>query len=612
MPYDERIIEQVQSLNDIVEVLSSYIVLKRTGRSFKALCPFHGEKTPSFHVNAEKQIFHCFGCGEGGDVFAFIMKHEQMSFPEALKMLAERVHVTLPETGFQKQEKSQSDLFYQIYEHAQNFYRTQFWETQAAAKAREYWKSRGFGPEEAKTYGIGYSPDDWRQLFEHLSKKGFKQELLFKSGLIGHSSQGHPYDLFRGRLMFPIHNIQGKVMAFGGRILQPAEKKDPKSAEVSGPKYLNSPETEIFKKRREFYGLLTARKSLLNQSNIRRFLIVEGYLDCIQLQVHGFPNTVATLGTALTPDHVRVLKRYIDEAVMVYDGDKAGEDAALRGLDVFLEEGLSVRALSLPKGMDPDDLVRVKGESALRELVENAQDFFDFKLRALLGKYSKADSLGLLKITNEFLDTFLKIKNSVLVDRYLKRLAASLGVDERSIRQEFSKLQSKGKMARREGVIVQNTPPQTARTATSELSYEKMMLALLLHYPQLFEAFRFDLPDYEFQGKQSRELYQLLSHQIGKNPEKFSSVKFLGQIEDAVLKRFVSELVVSDWSEPEAERAFKDCSQKMMRATRDSQLKELRSKISRAEEIQDRKAVDALMQEYKQLLGTAGPKASID
>ncbi len=611
MAYDQRIIEQVQSLNDIVEVLSNYIVLKRAGRGFKAVCPFHGEKTPSFHVNPERQIFHCFGCGEGGDVFAFLMKHEQMSFPEALKMLAERVHVTLPETSFQKQEKSQSDVLYQIYEQAQNFYRAQFLETQAAAKARDYWKARGFGSEEAKTYGIGYAPDDWRQLFEFLSKKGFKQDLLLKSGLFGRSGQGNPYDLFRSRLMFPIHNLQNKVMAFGGRILESGAKTDSKSTEKQGPKYLNSPETDIFKKRREFYGLPAARKSLLSQGDIRRFLIVEGYMDCIQLQVHGFQNTVATLGTALTPEHVRILKRYIDEAIMVYDGDKAGEEAALRGLDVFLEEGLSVRALSLPKGMDPDDFIRSKGEAALREMVENAQDFFDFKLRALLSKYNKTDSIGLLKITNEFFDTFLKIQSSVLLDRYLKRLASSLGVDERSIRQEFSKLQSKGKMMR-QGEPAQPAQPAQPKVTTSELAYEKVMLAILLQYPQLLESFRYELPDYEFQGRQSRELFQLLGHQISKNPEQFSSVKFLGQVTDAVLRRFVSELAVSEWSESEAERAFRDCLQKMKHVTKETQLKELRNKISRAEEIRDHKAVDQLMQEYKQLLGSSGSKASFD
>ena len=597
MAYDERTIEQVQSLNDIVEVLSGYIQLKRAGRSFKALCPFHQEKTPSFIVNPERQAFHCFGCNEGGDVFSFVMKHEHVSFPEAVRMLAERVHFTLPESKYQPASaanRSHGDQLYKLYGDAAAYYRFQFLKSQSdgAGKARMYWKNRGFGDSEAENFGIGYALEEWRGLFEHLSKKGYQQDTLFQSGLIARSSQGQPYDLFRHRLMFPILNAQGRVIALGGRVLGDGQ-----------PKYLNSPETEIFKKRREFYGMFTAKKSLNAQGEIRRLIIVEGYLDCIQLQVHGFPNTVATLGTALTNEHVRVLKRYADEAIVVYDGDQAGESAALRGLDIFIEEGMNVRALSLPKGLDPDDFIRAKGEQALKDAVQKAQDFFDFKLEILLQRFNKADSIGLLKITSEFLDTFTKIQNPVLLDRYLKKLAANLGVDERSLRSELQKLQSKKETSRE----TPRTPPE-AKPSTEPI-YEKLILALIMHYPPHLDEFRDALPAYQFQGRKTKELFQLLNEYMSKSGEDFSGARFLNRIKDHLLKTFASELLVMEWSGQDRERGFRDCLHKMQQVQIDSRLKELRHQITRAEEVGDQSAVGILMREYQDLLTSSGKKS---
>src|SRR3989338_8439402 len=476
MAYNDQIVDQVQSLNDIVEVVSTYIPLKRAGRNFKANCPFHNEKTPSFIVNPDKQIFHCFGCGVGGDVFSFLMKYEQMNFPEALKRLAERAHVTLPESKpSSPREKSQLERLYQIYLAASEFYHANLKHPELGKQARAYLAKRSFGTQEIDMFCIGFSLSEWRTLYEFLSKKGFGEQELLRSGLILRSAQGSPYDLFRNRIMFPILNAQGKVIAFGGRVM---------GDEM--PKYLNSPETPVFRKRKEMYSLHLAKRAIGTSEEVRRILIVEGYLDCIRLYSNGFQNVVATLGTSLTQEHVQTLKRYADEAIVVFDGDKAGEQASLRGLDIFLEEGMGVRVLCLPKGFDPDDFIRSKGREAMTELLKQSQDVFDFKLQVLLARYNKSDSLGLLKITSEFLDTFAKIKSPVLVDRYLKKLAVTLGVEEGSLRSELNKLKLRQDSLRSAHPEVKLAAEQAQKI---EPQIEKILLSLMLHYPPYIRMF---------------------------------------------------------------------------------------------------------------------------
>ena len=589
MGYDARMIEQVQSLNDIVEVVSSYLPLKRGGRAFKANCPFHQEKTPSFTVNPERQIFHCFGCGEGGDVIAFVMKMEQLNFPEALRLLADRVHFELPETTFKSsQEKSATDLLYQAYELAYQFYHQAFLKSPEAAPAREYWKSRGCDEKQAVQFGIGYSFQDWRKLHDFLVQKGFRSDLLVKCGLVARSSQGTFYDWFRGRLMFPIRNSQGKVMAFGGRVIG-----------EGSPKYLNSAESDIFKKRREFYGLNIAKSAMTTQGEIRRMLIVEGYMDCLQLQAAGFLNTVATLGTAMTEEHVRMLKRFADEAIVVYDGDKAGESAAVRGLDIFLEEGMSARAISLPSGLDPDDFVRTKGKEAFSEEIKNALDIFDFKLKVLMKRFNQADSSGLLRITSEFLDTLSKVKNDILLDRYMKRLSSSLGVEERSLRSELEKLKGKrsGGVQKKQGEV-----QAVSKQSIPELPYEKLLLTCLLNQPHFYTQFNQVLPDYYFQGEKSHALYQLLSQYCVLNLSEFSGAFFVNQIEESQLKNFATELMITELPEETIDQVFRDCIARMQQVHMNKRLRDIRSQIGRAEASRDQELVASLMKQYQELL----------
>lgn len=591
MAHNDQVVDQVQSLSDIVEVISSYIPLKRAGRNFKANCPFHSEKTPSFMVNPDKQIFHCFGCGVGGDVFSFLMKYEQMNFPEALRKLAERVHVVLPESKpFSTRERSELERFYQLYTITSEFYYANLKHPKLGEAGRIYLTKRGFGTSEIETFHLGFALSEWRSLYEYLSKKGFQDQELLRSGLIARSAQGTTYDIFRNRVMFPILNTQEKVIAFGGRTI--ADET---------PKYLNSPETPIFKKRKEMYCLYLAKRAIAVSEAVRRMMIVEGYLDCIRLYANGFQNVVATLGTSLTNEHVRILKRYADEAVVVFDGDKAGEQASLRGLDIFLEEGMSVKVLCLPKGFDPDDLVRSKGAQAMTELLNQSQDVFDFKLQVLLSRYNKSDSLGLLKITSEFLDTFAKIQTPVLVDRYLKKLAVTLGVEEGSLRSELNKLKNKQSSIKS---ISRSAKLPVAVKKAEQPPVEKLLLSLMLHYPPYIRTFLEAFPNYSFIGEKTKEIFNLFSQTArGFDETQLSASKLLNRIKDEGLKTFASELLMTEWrSGEDRELAFQDALRMLKGQERAGRLRALRNQISQAEEAGNQDLLLKYMKTYQELL----------
>ncbi len=585
---NDQIVDQVQSLNDIVEIISSYVPLKRAGRNFKANCPFHQEKTPSFVVNPDKQIFHCFGCSVGGDVFSFLMKHEQMTFPEALKHLADRANITLPENKtIPSKEKSQQERFYQIYSAALGFYQSNLKHPENGKIARAYLTKRGFGEKEIDSFQLGVALAEWRTLYEFLSKKGFLDQELIRSGIIQRSAQGKTYDLFRNRVMFPIFNVQGKVIAFGGRVM---------GDEM--PKYLNSPESPIFQKRKEMYALNLAKKAVALSEEIRRILIVEGYLDCIRLHANDFTNSVATLGTSLTAEHVHILKRYADEAIVLFDGDKAGEQASLRGLDIFLEEGMSVKVLCLPKGFDPDDFIRAKGKEAMTELIQKSQDVFDFKLQVLLRKYNKSDSLGLLKITSEFLETFAKIQSPVLVDRYLKRLAVTLGVEENSLRTELQKLKSK----QNQKAFVDPRPAQK-ETPKSDPPVEKLLMSLVFHYPPYFRTFKELFPNYVFVGDRIKEIVELCGRFLEDPNPRITPSQLLNRIQNPQLKNYVSELLLMEWSTGEdRESAFQDVLKKFKAYDKERRLLTLRNQISQAEEAGDQDAILKYMKVYQNIL----------
>ena len=419
----EETIQEIRNRVDIVEVVSAYLPLKRSGGNHRGLCPFHQEKTPSFNVNEPRQIFHCFGCGVGGNVFSFLMRMEGLSFPEAVKRLGERVGIEVEETPDSPAEirrREASEQLLKINDTASAFYHRVLLEDPAGAEGRRYLRQRGYDGETVRAFRLGFAPGRWEALAEHLKAQGFADEDVRAAGLIREGQKGRgDYDLFRNRLLFPIYDLQEHVVAFGGRVL-----------DDSLPKYINSPETPVYQKSKTLYGLCQARDAMRHH---REVLVVEGYFDLLALAKAGFENVVATCGTALTADHARILKRYVDKVMLLFDEDAAGRQASFRGMDVLLPEGLSTRMISLPAGADPDSLLRDQGPQVFREALAAARPaleiFMDDQL-ALNG-----DSVeGRARAAQEILARLRRLPSDLEKDLYTKQLASLTGLSEDLLR----------------------------------------------------------------------------------------------------------------------------------------------------------------------------------
>ncbi len=430
MRYPREIIDEVRMQNDIVEVISQYVPLKQKGSSYFGLCPFHNEKTASFSVNSEKQFYYCFGCGAAGNVFSFLMEMENLDFPEAMKKLAERAHITLPEPEKSAQviaaEQTKQRLF-DIHTAAGRYFYDCLQEKQGE-QARAYLTKRQMDPRMARKFGIGYSPDSYDALFKHLKEKGFTLSDILKSGLVLENKDGKGYhDRFRGRLMFPIFDVQGRVVGFGGRILAKGE-----------PKYLNSPETILFSKSRNLYGLNFAKAA-----KKRELILVEGYMDMLSIYQAGFKNVVASLGTAFNNDHARTLKRFADDVILLYDSDEAGTNAALRAIPVLVKNGFRVKVTQVPDGKDPDEFIKAKGAAEFSKLLINAVHYISFEIACIQRKYNLKNPEHRVRFATEAAETLAKLDSEIERNVYLGEVSRVTGVEEEAIRSEIRKLMRK-------------------------------------------------------------------------------------------------------------------------------------------------------------------------
>ncbi len=431
MHIPEEKIEEIRSASDIVDVVSDYVRLKKRGSNFVGLCPFHNEKTPSFNVNPRMQIYKCFGCSAGGDVFQFVKQVEKVEFPEAVRLLAARANIDLPESEQQAAEASETESIYHALRFAARLYHDQLQSTQAAARAREYLKERGVSESSIRRFGLGYAPDAWEGLRSVASENQISDEVLIKSGLVIERSEGQgTYDRFRGRIIFPILSHVGKVLGFGGRILEQAEDQ---------PKYINSPETRVYHKSRVLYGLYQARQEIRRAEEV---YLVEGYTDVVSLHQVGVANVVASSGTALTQEQIGLLHRYCKRIVLLFDADSAGATAAVRGIDLILSSGLAVYVVSLPEGEDPDSFARSAGGDAFREYCrDNRQDFVEFKYgygRQLLDDTPES----LARLQRSVLRSIAAIEDPLLQESYLKRAALIMGVPDIRLHEVLSSLRS--------------------------------------------------------------------------------------------------------------------------------------------------------------------------
>ncbi|MBN2302080.1 MAG: DNA primase, partial [Lentisphaerae bacterium] len=424
----KRTLEDIRFRNDIVEVIGSYITLKKAGSSFKACCPFHKEKTPSFHVNPQKQIYHCFGCGAGGDVFGFIMQQEGVDFTTAVKILAQKAGVEL------NLEEAESDgidkaALYKLLGEVAQLYHNALLERKSAQNAREYLELRELSGETVKEFLIGYAPDRWDAVLTWAEKKKYKHNLVEASGLIlkkdnASSRGGEYYDRFRNRLMFPVFDEQSRVIGFSGRTLS-----DEESA-----KYVNSPETPVFHKSRVLYALDKARRHIVEN---REAIVCEGQIDVIRCHQAGFNTAVASQGTAFTEDHVHILRRYADSVCIVFDPDKAGQDAAIRTATLFMSDGLATRIATLPKGEDPDSFIRKKGADAFKAALDSAYTVIGFQINTLSERENIGTEIGAMRVAKAVLATISQSPNAVQRAKLIQETAERLNLPTTALQDDL-------------------------------------------------------------------------------------------------------------------------------------------------------------------------------
>jgi len=557
----ERTIDEIQSKLDIAEVIGGYILLKRAGRNFKANCPFHHEKTASFVVSPTKQIYHCFGCGEGGDMISFVMKHERLEFMEALRILADKANIQIPQFkgGPSSHKRSSSGALHRVNELAANYYNSLLVASPKANEARRYMAGRSLNAATVSTFKLGYAPQGWDSLIKFAKEKSLSSSVLEKAGLIIPGREGSFYDRFRDRVIFPIFDIRSKVVAFGGRVL-----------DDSLPKYMNSPETDVYVKGRHLYGLNFALEDIKRKDYV---IVVEGYLDLVIPYQNGIKNIVATLGTALTVEQIRLIKRFTKNVVIIFDADEAGEAASLRGLDLLLSEELYVKIVRLPEGLDPDTYICKNSSESFLKLVESADNLFDYKLKLLLAKFNPAQPEEKAKITSEMLPTIKRIENAVLKADYIKKLAEILFVKEDALMEELSKVKIDY------SYIGEN---RTVKEDRAIRPAEKIIAGLIIEDPDIAQEVREKLKLEDFDNNDIKIIIQAVFNMLdeGKNP---TAAKIIHQLNNDNLSHITCEALTETENLVDRERSLKDCIIRIKRDNLNVKKEKLTSLIRDAE-----------------------------
>ncbi len=585
--YSENIIDQVKEANDIVDVISNYLTLKRVGRRYMGNCPFHQETKPSFSVDPEKQLFHCFGCKKGGTVFNFIMEIEKLTFPEALKFLADRAGIRLDDSPRNIELEKEKEALYYVNRWAANFFYKNLFSSRGKA-GLQYIYDRGISPEMIKKFGLGYSFPEWDSLIKQAEKDQISKEILLKAGLIIPRNDGGYYDRFRGRFMIPIVNLNKKVLGFGGRIIGDAPDQ---------PKYINSPETPIYQKGYVLFGLYQSREAI---QKLDQVIFVEGYTDLISLFQNGIENVVATSGTALTINQVRLIKRYTQNVVMLFDADSAGTAAAVRGAEIFLDEGIDVSIVTLPPGLDPDNYIQTHGADQFRQLISQAMSLTQFKINLLVKQYNRETTQGMTQIINELLKSVIRIKDPVKQNLIIKEIAEYFALEERALLQKLEMVK-RGRGRFRPNEI---TPPEkeVAVTIPQTSKYEiaEKDLLRLAFFDINWMRIIFDYLDLDdIFDPLHRELFSLLID-IYNNYEFIESNDLANMITNPELAPLISEILNEPLrAEINQMQLLIDCVATVKKRSFETGLRGLTQKIKEAE----KKGMDvsALLKQYQSL-----------
>ncbi|MCK5511654.1 MAG: DNA primase [Thermodesulfovibrionia bacterium] len=568
MSYSNNDLEEIKSRLDIVDVISDYVSLKKAGQNWRGLCPFHSEKTPSFMVSPSKQIFHCFGCGVGGDMFAFLIKYENFSFPEALDILAKKSGVLIKKFQRKPESAGEKENLLSLYREASIFYRENRMKNSEAAR---YLQKRGITDEARELFSIGYAPNKWDDLFSYIKKKGYRVEMIKKSGLIIQGAKGY-YNTFRNRIIFPIFNQRGEVIAFGGRVM-----------DDSLPKYLNSPESPIFNKSKILYGLNIAKEPIKKAGF---GIFVEGYLDVITMHMNGFSNTAAPLGTALTKEHGKLMKRFTDDVVLVFDGDVSGINAAKSAVGTLLQCDLNVKVLPLPEGEDPDSLLKKKGKEAFSDFLNRTVSVVDFFAMQKGDKHV---------IASEALEAISKIPNSVKRGDNVKQLSEVMRFNESDLREQLKKIMKMPYMKR---LSVKEHARALESHAVSRPVEEIYILQLLIQFPERAEKFIDTISVDDFYDTTVKAILTKM-----KNGFIDYNVLISECAEDE--RNLLSELLFkTEFDDPE--KIFMDCRKRLETKRHQALLYELQEKIKKAESDNNNSLLKTLLQEKQELLRLKG------
>lgn len=480
MYYPREVIDEVRMGNDIVDVIGSYVNLKRSGSSYVGLCPFHKEKTPSFHVNRDNQFYYCFGCGAKGNVYSFLMQHQNYSFQDAVKYLAERINYTLPEASYSPDYEYKKQLrqkLYDIHNSAAKFYYEKL-NSPEGSNAVRYLDQRQIKKSARITFGLGYAPIATSALYERLLSEGYDEEIILQSGLVTRRNDGSVKDKFFNRLMFPIINVYGNIIGFGGRVIGQGE-----------PKYLNSPETEIFNKSKNLYSLNFARLS-----KKKELILVEGYMDVISVYQAGFHNVVAALGTAFNENHAKTLKAYADSVILLFDSDAAGVKAVLRAIPVLNNAGIKVKVLQVTDAKDPDEYIKKFGSTAFGKLLERSKSQYTFRIECMAKDYDLSKSDEKIAYTNEIAKILSTIDNAIEADVYIKDAAAITGISQEAIRSVISSINGES-VAVTKPPVVHN---KTAGTNKGTDDARKGLISIMVGNPAICGMLRNILNPEEF------------------------------------------------------------------------------------------------------------------
>lgn len=583
----EDIIRQVMDRCSIVDVISGYVLLKHAGRNFKAPCPFHHEKTPSFVVNPDKQIFHCFGCGVGGNVITFVMKQERLEFPEAVRLLAERAGIEIPAGGPQNNQAHQ--LRQQILQvnslTAQYFHQNLLSDKSEATKAaRDYLKGRGISLEMAKKFHLGFALEQWDGLIAFLRQQNYSLDFLEKAGLVIPQNKGNGYyDRFRDRVIFPICDIRGQYVAFGARTLQ-------KDNQV---KYINSPETPVYTKGQYLYGLHLAKDAIARRDFA---IVVEGYMDFITPYAVGVQPLVASLGTALTVEQIRLLRRFTKNVVMLFDADQAGQAATVRSLDMLIEEGMAVSVAALSPGEDPDSFVRKMGVAAFEERLARAESVFDFKLKFLLQQHKAGTIENNARIAEGMLPTIRKFNNAIVQSEYMKRLAQTLMVSQEALVQEFKKIKDPVQPAPAVSLQGRQDEPEDIRPV------ERNILRLMLEERDFIPLVCRDVTPEDFQNSRVRQIVQKIYELFSAGAEPGVQT-LLNCFEDEKIVRIISEVMTcEDLLAGDKEKIYRDCLRRLREDRLRVQRRGLLTEMETARSHGNQQRLEELTLEFNQLI----------